>query len=264
MDRERLNRTIMYDQYIMHHSYFEDLYDAQHPCTNFYYKFDKERARALLAEAGWKPNPQTGILEKDGGKLKFGFTFMARDASENKFLVIYQQDLKDCGIEMKIELKDWSAWMKEMDNFNFDMTWCSFSGAVFKDPESLWYSREGERTAGNNYPGLKDPKVDELVEKCRSEFDANKRNELLRQLDSILIDQSPYALLWTINYQRIAYWNKFGMPPHILGSVTDERGALQYWWYDPDAAADLKECRASGLSMPKQPFAVDFEEALKK
>ena len=74
-------------------------------------------------------------LEKDG--VKFSFTFMARDPTENKFLVIYQQDLKDCGIEMKIELKDWSAWMKEMDAFNFDMTWCSFSGRP-RTPSRCW------------------------------------------------------------------------------------------------------------------------------
>lgn len=261
MDRDRLNRIIMYDQYIMHRSYFEDLYNAQHPCTNFYYGFDKERARALLAEAGWKPNAKTGVLERNG--VEFRFTFMARDASENRFLVIYQQDLKDCGIEMKIELKDWSAWMKEMDDFNFEMTWCSFSGSLFKDAESLWHSREAARQAGNNYPGLKDPRVDALIEKCKSEFDAAKRNDLLRELDTILIEECPYVMLWTINYQRIIYWNKFGMPPHILGAITDERGALAYWWYDPDAAADLKEARISGLPMPKHPFAVDFEKVFR-
>lgn len=257
MDRERLNRTIMYDQYIMHRSYFEDLYNAQHPCTNFYYRFDKERARALLAEAGWRPNPKTGVLQKDG--LDFRFTFMARDATENKFLVIYQQDLKDCGIEMRIELKDWSAWMKEMDAFNFEMTWCSFSGSLFKDPESLWHSREADRPAANNYPGLKIPRLDSLIDQCKSEFDVARRNDILREIDALLIEQSPYVLLWTINYQRIVYWNKFGMPPHVLGAITDERGALSYWWYDEDAAADLKEARISGLPMPKQPFAVDFE-----
>ncbi len=262
MNRERLNRTIMYDQYIMHHSYFEDIYSPAHPCTNFYFRFDKELARQLLAEAGWKPNPQTGILEKGG--VKFSFTFMARDPTENKFLVIYQQDLKECGIEMKIELKDWSAWMKEMDAFNFDMTWCSFSGSLFKDPESMWSSKEADRTAGQNVCGLKDPRIDALVEKQKSEFDVAKRQDILREIDSLLIEQSPYVLLWTINYQRITYWNKFGMPPHILGSITDERGALSYWWYDEDAAADLKESRAAGLAMPKQPFAVNFEDVFKQ
>ena len=261
MDRERLNRTIMYDQYVMHHSYFEDIYSPAHPCTNFYFKFDKERARQLFAEAGWKPNAKTGILEKDG--KKFSFMFMARDPTENKFLVIFQQDLKDCGIEMKIELKDWSAWLKEMDAANFDMTWCSFSGSLFKDPESMWSSKEADRPGGDNRPGFKSARVDELIEKQKSEFDAAKRTEILREIDGILTQEVPFIILWTINYHRITYWNKFGMPPHILGAITDERGALAYWWYDADADADLKAARAANLPMPKLPFAVNFEDVFK-
>ena len=33
-------------------------------------KFDVEKARQLLKQAGWKANPKTGLLEKDGKLLK--------------------------------------------------------------------------------------------------------------------------------------------------------------------------------------------------
>ena len=107
LDREKMNSTLMYSQYFLHKSYFEDLYGADTPCTNEVFTFDKEKARALLKDAGWVANPETGILEK-GGK-PFAFEFLGRSASEDKFLVIFGEDLKDVGISMKIEKKDWAA-----------------------------------------------------------------------------------------------------------------------------------------------------------
>lgn len=123
IDRETMNRTLMYDQYFLHKSYWEDLYDSEHPCKNQMVKFDKDAARKLLAEAGWKANPNTGILEKDG--KAFTFTFLSRDGTSDKFLAIFGQALKDVGISMNIQNKDWSAWAKDMDSFSFDMTWAA-------------------------------------------------------------------------------------------------------------------------------------------
>ncbi len=57
LDREKMNRTLMYNQYTMHHSYFEDLYSKEEPCNNPVFYFNKEKARALLKEAGWEVNP---------------------------------------------------------------------------------------------------------------------------------------------------------------------------------------------------------------
>lgn len=262
LDRETLNHTLMYDQYIMHKSYWEDLYDNSHPCTNASYAFTKDRARALLAEAGWRPNPNTGVLEKDG--RPFSFSFLNRDASQNKYVAKFQQDLHDVGIDMKLTVKDWSAWMKAMDQYDFDMTWCNYSGSLWKDPEGMWASKEADRPAGQNYTGFKNPRVDELIDLQRGEFDVHKRATIMRELDGILTEQVPYVLLWYLNYTRIIYWNKYGTPDHVLGSISDERGALQYWWYDEDDAANLREARASGLALPKRPYAVRFEDVFKQ
>jgi microcin C transport system substrate-binding protein len=54
-----------------------------------------------VQEAGWKANPKTGILERDG--KPFTFKFLTRDPSTDKFLAIYGEDLKDVGIELVID-----------------------------------------------------------------------------------------------------------------------------------------------------------------
>ncbi|MGA1194718.1 MAG: extracellular solute-binding protein, partial [Kiritimatiellia bacterium] len=153
LNREKMNTTIMYNQYFLHKSYYEDLYDEASTCPNPEFGFDKDKARELLAEAGWVANPETGLIEKDG--KTFIITFLTRDPSSDKFLAIYGEDLKDVGITLKIDRKDWAAWTKDMGEFNYDMTWAAWGAGLFKDPESMWHSREAERSNGNNITGFK-------------------------------------------------------------------------------------------------------------
>ncbi|HMO51702.1 MAG TPA: extracellular solute-binding protein [Kiritimatiellia bacterium] len=262
LNREKMNSTIMYNQYFMHRSYFEDLYDQEHPCENPEFPFDKDRARALLEEAGWIANPRTGKLEKDG--RPFVITFLTRDPSADKFLAIYGEDLKDVGIELRIDRKDWAAWTKDMDEFNYDMTWAAWGSGLFKDPESMWHSREADRPSGNNITGFRSEAVDGLIEKQKSVFDVRERNAILREIDAIITRDVPYVLLWNINYRRLLYWNKFGTPPQVLSKFGDERSAYALWWYDEDAAADLQEAMAENRGLPARPVEVRFDDAFRE
>jgi len=226
------------------------------------FEFNKDKARALLQEAGWKANPKTGILERDG--KPFTFKFLTRAPSTDKFLAIYGEDLKDVGIELVIDQKDWAAWSKDMDEFNFDMTWAAWSGSLFKDPESMWASREADRPGGNNITGFKNAEVDALIERQRAIFDIEQRNEICRAIDAIATREVPYILLWNINYVRLLYWNKFGTPPTVLSKFGDERAAYSLWWYDEDSASALADAQARDARLPPRPAMVQFDEVFGK
>jgi len=262
LDRDKLNSTIMYNQYFLHKSYFEDLYDNEHPCKNPEFDFSKEKARALLEEAGWKANPETGLLEKDG--KPFVINFLTRDANTDKFLAVFGEDLKDVGITLKIDRKDWAAWTKDMDEFNYDMTWAAWGSGLFKDPESMWHSKEADRPSGNNITGFRSEKVDAMIDRQKSMFDVNERNELFREIDAIIANEVPYVLLWNINYTRLLYWNKFGTPDQVLSKYGDERSAYSLWWYDEDAAQELSEAMKDDRTLPARPAEVKFDETFRK
>lgn len=248
LNRDRMNSTLMYNQYFLHRSYFEDLYSKDIPCPNEASDFNKDKARALLAEAGWKANPKTGWLEKDGQRLTF--RFLNRDASSEKFLAVFGEDLKDVGIELAIDQKDWAAWARDMDEFNYDMTWAAWSSSVFKDPEGMWSSKEADRKGGTNITGFKDKEVDALIEKQKSVFDVTARHAICRDIDAIVYRQYPYILLWNINYTRLLYWNKFGTPRTVLSKYGNESSAYWYWWYDADAADELKDAMKAKRALP--------------
>lgn len=261
IDRKRMNQTIMFNQYALTQSYWPDLWDAEHPCPNELIEFDKDKARSLLKEAGWEVNAKTGKLEKDG--KPFVVNFLTRDPSTTKFLLIYEEALNDVGIDLEIDQKDWAAWARDMDEFNYEMTWAPWGASPIKDAEPMWHSSSADVKSSNNICGFKNERVDELIEQTREIFDVEKRHEIIREIDQIIYDETPYALLWHIDYIRLLYWNKFGMPDHVLGKYTEEWASVDYWWLDEFQADDLKAARESGEALPAPPRDVYFDKVFR-
>lgn len=258
IDRVMMNRTMMYNEYFMQRSFYSDLYNDANPCPNELVLFDPEGAAKLLEEAGFVKNPATGLLEKGG--RPFVFTFLSRSANDDRFLVHFDAALKNLGIKMEISRKDFANWMKDMDEFNFQMTWAAMGASVFRNPEVMWLSSEADRKQSANYTGFKSAEVDKLIAAEKSMMTLAERNEVYRKIDRIITAEHPYAFLWNISAKRLIYWNKFGMPDTVLSRYGDEESVLSYWWYDPDKAAELERARSSGAFLPAVPVEVDFDE----
>lgn len=257
LDRKRLVETLMHNQYFLHRSYFENLYGLSNECQNVSFDFDPAGAAKLLDEAGWALDAKTGVRQKDGKPLSF--TFLTRDESSDKFLALYGEDLKKAGVAMKIERKDWAAWARDMDDFNFDMTWAAWSGGIDIDPEGMWSSEEADRKGGNNITGFKNEEVDKLIASQRDIFNLERRNQVCRRIDSILTKNVPYVLLWNTDSTRLLYWDKFGTPATVLSKFGDERSLLAYWWYDQDSSDELDAARENDEALPARPNIVDFD-----
>ena len=258
LDREKMNRLLMYNVYALHRSYYEDLFTAEKPSPNVFTHYDVDTARTLLQEAGWAVNAETGKLEKDG--KPFVIHFLTRDSMSNRFLAIYSESLKQVGIDLNIDQKDLAAWAKDVDAFNFDMTWAAWGASLKRDPEQLWSGAEADRPTSSNLTGFKHPRVDALIEKQRTIFDVNQRNDILREIDQLIYETYPYLLLWYSDHTRLFYWNKFGMPDWVLAKYGNEYGALTYWWLDADAVADLEAAQQSGEALPPKPLDIKFDE----
>ena len=258
LDRETLNRTFMYGAYFLHASYFEDLYINEFANTKpALIPFDPAAAQKLLTEAGWLRNAKTGALEKDGNP--FTINVLTRDTTADRFLAFYAAELKKHGIELKIDRKDFASWMRDMQAFNFDMTWSAYGGGLFRDPEYMWSSTEATRPSGSNVTGFTDPEVDALIERQKTTFDIATRNAILRQIDAKLTAQVPYILLWNINSTRLLYWDKFGRPPTLLGKYGGESAATSLWWFDEDLAAELTDAMQNGDPLPARPEEVFYK-----
>ena len=262
VDRETMNRTMMFNEYFLLTSFYTDLYDGAHPCANPLYLFDIEAAGRLLAEAGFAKNPKTGKLEKDG--RPFRFTFLSRSSGEDKFLSLFNASLLKLGIDMSIQRKDFAGWMRDMDEFNFDMTWQSWGSSIFKNPETMWLGSEAGRKGSNNTVGFKSDAVDAIIAAEKSMETMKERTQAYREIDALVAEQIPYAFLWQTDETRLLYWNKFGTPDTILSRYSNEECVFTYWWYDADRASELDAAMKSGRCLPSVPLKVDFDAVMSK
>ena len=237
VDRETLNRTMMNGIYFLLNSYYTDIYDKKHPCRNEMHAYDPGKAARLLKEAG---------LEKG-----FTFTFLSRGSMEDRFLAFFDQALRAQGITMKIVRKDFASWMRDMDEFAFDMTWAAWGAGTVKYPELSWSSAEADRGGSNNITGFKSAEVDRLIAEEKGSSDAATRLDIYRRIDALVTAEVPYVLLWMTDSTRILYWNKFGTPKGVLAPAQKEEAVLPYWWYDEDRAEELERAIREDGFLPK-------------
>ena len=236
VDRETMNRTMMNSAYFLLKSYYTDLYDAAHPCPNELHAFDPAKAKRLLEEAGLGQG--------------FSFTFLSRSATEDKFLALFDQELRKLNVKMTIVRKDFASWMRDMDAFAYDMTWAAWGAGTVKYPELSWSGAEADRKGSNNVTGFKSAEVDRLIAAEKGMDSAADRQDVYRRIDALVAAEVPYALLWQTDSTRVLYWNKFGMPATVLHPFAREESVLSYWWYDEDRAAELEHAIKTNGFLP--------------
>ncbi len=159
------------------------------------YPYDPEKAKAMLAEAGWKPGPD-GMLRKDG--RPFAFTILTNQGNEERKKAgeIIQQDLRKVGISIKLETLEWQALLNDfIDKHQFEAVILGW--ALSRDPDlyDMWYStktKDGEF----NFVSYANPEVDKLLIEGRQTFDMNRRKEIYHQIHAIISDDAPYVFLY--------------------------------------------------------------------
>jgi peptide/nickel transport system substrate-binding protein len=160
------------------------------------YPFDQAKAKALLAEAGWKDSDSDGLLDKDG--QPFQFTVMTNQGNKvrEQTGLIIQARLAEIGIKMNLRIVEWAAFLKEyIDKHNFEAIIMSWTIPIEPDLFDVWHSsktREGEL----NFISYKNADVDRLIDDGRFSFDQAARKAAYDRIQEIFYDDVPYVFLF--------------------------------------------------------------------
>jgi ABC-type transport system substrate-binding protein len=174
----------------------------KHPANNPKvkpYKFDLDKARSLLNEAGWTDKDGDGTREKkiDGETREFKFTLLAyKKPTVRSYLKIYRQDLRKIGVQMRPSPVDWPTMQKKMNQKEFDAYTGGWALAWGIDPFQIWHSSQADIPKGSNRVGFRNDRADEIIEKLRKTFDKDKRIELLREFHMIVHEKQPYTFFY--------------------------------------------------------------------
>ena len=168
---------------------------------------DVARARQLLEEAGFVLNESTGIYERDGQPLKLTFFAAAGATTPETIASIARASWKEIGVDLEVQMVEFNAMM---DNYvrpgNFDITFGSFTMGL--DPDTLYYlfhssagtPDETGKVNGFNLARFRNDRVDELLEKARTEFDQAERKAYYAEVQQIIADEAPVIMVYTNVY----------------------------------------------------------------
>ena len=160
------------------------------------YGYDPDKAKQLLAEAGWRDSDGDGILDKDG--KSFSFTIVTNQGNDlrAKSGEIIQRRFRQIGVDVQLRIIEWATFLKEFINpGNFDATILGWTGGPEPDQYNIWHSsKTGPRQL--NFIGFKNTEVDEILEQGRRTFDLQERKRYYDRFQDILAEEQPYTFLY--------------------------------------------------------------------
>ncbi len=159
------------------------------------FEYDVEKAKQLLAEAGWEPGPD-GILEKDGERFSFTILSNSGNVVRRDIGIITQQMLADVGIEVKPEQMEWGAFLEKINppNFDFDGVVMAWGLALDPNPRAIWHSDQIEN--GLNRSAYRNDEVDRISDENSLIMDQAERAAMLGEAYEIIAEEQPYTFLY--------------------------------------------------------------------
>lgn len=185
-------------------------------------------AMKLLDEAGYKL-AEDGIRVHETTGQRLEFEIVDANPLFERWVLPFIGNLKKIGVQANFRVLDPAQYQNRINDFDFDMTIGSIgqSSSPGNEQRNFWGSEKADIKGSRNYIGVKDPVIDNIIEKI---IQAPNREELValtRALDRILLAQYYVIPQWHIDYWRIAYWTKLGRPENLSGltpAISDT------WW----------------------------------
>ena len=190
--------------------------------------YDVKHAAELLSQAGWSEKNRDGILVK-GGK-PFVFTILTNQGNQQRLMTaqIIQQRLRQVGIDVKIRIVEWAAFLKEFVNKgNFEVVLLAWSISQDPDMYDIWHSSKN-KPGELNFIGFNNAEVDRLLIEGRNTFDLEKRKRAYFRIQDILADEQPYTFLYVPDALPVVTARVRGVEPAPAGI-----GHNQNHWFVP-------------------------------
>lgn len=174
----------------------DTLFAANFPYCNLNlepYRYNLEKARALLDEAGWKQLQGKEFREKDGQPLELELCFDSTDNVQKTIAETIQGDFKKIGVNVKLVGEEKQSFNQRQKDGKFNLIFSDTWGAPY-DPHSMVSSMRHPSHA--DYQAQSGLPMKESIDKSINEVlvstDPAKRQELYRYILGTLHEQAVY------------------------------------------------------------------------
>jgi len=189
--------------------------------------YDPDRAREILADAGWKDTDGDGILDRDG--KPFAFDLMTNQGNQARIdaTVMIQEQLRKVGIEAHPRVVEFNSMMGRLIGRDFEAAFSAWGMPTTLEMRYAFHTSEID--GGDNFSGYSNPEVDRLIDRMEAMSNIADAKPILIRLQEIIHQDQPMTFLW--ESQRINGMNSRlrSVHPNVLGTFRD----LQTWWLAP-------------------------------
>ena len=146
----------------------------------------------------------------------------------------FARNLKRLGIDTSVRTVDQSQYINRLNAFDFDMIvgGAGQSESPGNEQRDYWSSAAADRQGSQNYGGIRNPAVDDLIEKIIAAPTRAGVVTATRALDRVLLWNHYVIPQWHIRMTRLAYWDRFGIPAHPAYGPD-----ITSWWREDGKAA---------------------------
>lgn len=179
--------------------------------------FDRPRAEALLAQAGWIDRDGDGRLDKDGAPLEIEYLYASGADVSVRIAQALQEDWAQVGVELKLVARDPAAFSEALRKREFEAAALTLASSFLSDPEPLWHSRWASGASANRW-GLRDEQTDGLIAALQRELDPTASRGLFHKLQARVHQLQPCMFgLWAARRfalsQRVRGVQLFALDP---------------------------------------------------
>jgi peptide/nickel transport system substrate-binding protein len=176
-------------------------------------KQDLEKAKQLLKEAGYdEKNPLIFELITNTGN----------DIRVNTAQIL-QYQLAKVGVNMKIRVMEWQAFLNTVVNpRKFETILLGWSLALMPDAYPLWHSNSA-KLGGFNLVNYKNEKVDELIEKGSGTINKDELSLIYKEIFKTIANDLPYLFLYIPDSISAINKNIKNIEPAFIGVMHNQK-----------------------------------------
>lgn len=182
---ESFSKDLSFDLKPLDNHFFMPNQEGYQDTAGEYGKYDPERAKKLLDEAGLKDAGEGKPRTKDGKKLTLGYTLSAGGtASQTDQAELVQQMLGAVGIKVDLQKVPANDYFNKFVNTgNFDITSFRNVDAVYQTMLTPVFIQPEGKNLFQNFGSVGSPKIDELLNKAAGTTDHAEAIKLYNEAD---------------------------------------------------------------------------------